>query len=201
MRWKDVPAGYGWISIGLHWLTALFVVVMLFVGSSIRSETGVNDDKLRLHTGLAVIFYLALWFRVYWRFRMGHPGPLRRQQPLAFAIGKYLHGFLLIALGAMLISGPIMAWAGGFPIDVFGLFTVPSPIPVSPSAFRVAHQFHAGCASALAAGAALHLCGSAKHFFFDNDGSLDRILIAAADPAAPPSSEAARPSPVRDAGP
>ena len=186
MRWRDTPIGYGWVSIGLHWLTAALVLVMLFVGNSIPSDKGFNLDKLRLHTSLAFVSYTALWFRIWWRFKDGHPGPLARQNRTYFAIGKALHFLLLIALAAMLASGPVMAWTGGYPIQVFSLFTVPSPLPLSPAIFDFSRKIHIAAATTLALGVALHICGSAKHFFIDNDGAIDRMLIAAGTPKKEP---------------
>jgi len=113
---------------------------------------------------------------------VGHPGPLRRQKPLYFAIGKYLHLLLLLAIAGMLVSGPLLTWAGDYPLEVFGLFTVPSPFPPDPGLFAVALQAHITCATALAVGVGLHIAGAAKHFFIDNDGSIDKILIAAPTP-------------------
>ena len=182
MRWKDTATGYGWVSIILHWLTAIFIIVMLFVGNSIEGSRGIYDDKLRLHTTLAFIFYLALWFRVYWRFSKGHPGPLPRQKGFFFYVGKYTHFSLLIALVGMLISGPIMAWSGGLPVSVGHLFAIPSPIPMNPGLFSLAHEIHVACATFLAIGALLHIGGAAKHFFINNDGTVDKILVAVAPP-------------------
>jgi cytochrome b561 len=185
LQLADTRTGYGWISIGLHWLTAILVVVMLFVGNSIPGPDGVYADKLRLHTSLAFVFYIALWFRIYWRFAQGHPGPLPRQTGVFFLIGKYLHFSLLVALAGMLVSGPVMAWAGGFPVEVFSAFTLPPMIGLSPTAFVVSHTVHVACATYLALGVLVHMAGAAKHFFINNDGTIDKILIVA-DPAANP---------------
>ena len=191
MRWKDTPTGYGWISIGLHWVTAIFVLVMLFVGNSIPGKQGIYADKLRLHTSLAFIFYIALWFRIYWRFSKGHPGPLPKQKGPFFYIGKYTHLALLVALAGMLISGPIMAWSGGYPVDVFHWFRINSPISMDAGLFTVMHTVHVACATFLAIGAVAHIGGTAKHFFFDNDGTIDKILVA----AAPDKAATAKPAP------
>ena len=179
MRWKDTATGYGWVSIILHWVTAVFIIVMLFVGNSIVGARGIYDDKLRLHTTLAFIFYLALWFRIYWRFAKGHPGPLPRQKGFFFYIGKYTHLSLLVALTGMLISGPIMAWSGGLPVNVGHMFEIASPIPMNADLFTFMHQIHVACATFLAVGALLHIGGAAKHFFINNDGTVDKILVAA----------------------
>ncbi len=190
MRLKDTRTGYGWISIVLHWVTAAFVLTMLFVGNSIPSvHGGAYQDKLRLHVGLAFIFYLFMWFRIWWRFAKGHPAPLPKQRGFFFYVGKYTHFGLILALALMLVSGPLMASSGGFPLAVFDWFTIPPLIDVNVDVFTVAHFLHVAGATILGWGAFLHICGSAKHFLIDNDGTLDKMLVAAApeadDPAAP----------------
>ena len=76
MRTTDTRTGYGWVSIALHWTTAIIVLTLWFVGSSIHSDPETQDSTLRLHTSIAITAYLLLWARVIWRFKIGHPGPL-----------------------------------------------------------------------------------------------------------------------------
>jgi cytochrome b561 len=189
MRWRDTSTGYGWISIILHWATAVAVLVMLLVGNSIPAGAGYHPDTLALHTSLAFVFYLALWFRIGWRLRQGHPGPLPRQKGLFFQIGKLTHWTLLAALAGMLLSGPAAAWSGGYPVQVFGLFAIPSPLAPDATLFALARSAHIGCATVLGLGALLHVAGAAKHFIINRDGTLDKILVPAG-----PQPAATRPS-------
>ena len=75
MRTTDTRTGYGWVSIALHWTTAIIVLTLWFVGSSIQSDPGTQESTLRLHTSIAITAYLLLWARVIWRLKIGHPGP------------------------------------------------------------------------------------------------------------------------------
>ena len=75
MRWRDTRTGYGWLSIALHWLTAIAILTIWFVGSSIQNDLAAgSESSLRLHTSIAISAYVLLWFRVIWRFKQGHPG-------------------------------------------------------------------------------------------------------------------------------
>ena len=60
MRAQDTPSGYGIVSIALHWLTAIIVLVIWFVGSSIRAGDD-PESTLRLHTSIALTAYVLLW--------------------------------------------------------------------------------------------------------------------------------------------
>ena len=80
MRTSDTSNGYGWISIALHWLTAVIVLAMFVIGT--MSQSADEEDYVRLvhlHTTIGMAVYLLLWGRIAWRFAVGHPGPLPKQ--------------------------------------------------------------------------------------------------------------------------
>jgi cytochrome b561 len=127
-RRMDTRSGYGWISITLHWLTAIIVITMFAIGT--MSQSADESDYLslvHLHTSIGISAYLLLWGRIVWRTIVGHPGPLPKQGVIFFSIGKYFHFLLLIAVAVMLLSGPLMVWSGGDSIYVFGL-TIARPL-------------------------------------------------------------------------
>jgi cytochrome b561 len=190
MRLKDGRTDFGWISIGLHWTGAILVLALLFIGNSIRSpETAMQSNMLRLHTTLALVFYVLLWARVVWRFRVGHPAPLPKQKPFTYAVGAWFHYVLLMALGAMLVSGPLMAWAGDLPLRVWDL-RIRSPFGASPALFPAMRAVHVAAATVLGWGTLLHLLAVLKHTVIDRDGSFDKIMEPMKQPAPPDEEEA-----------
>lgn len=184
MRWRDGEGYFGWISIGLHWLGATIVVTLLFIGNSINATQVIHDSYLRLHTSIGLTASVALMIRVAWRFINRHPTRLPRQKAIYYAIGKPFHYLLLIAIIVMLISGPLMAWAGGLPLRLWDL-TIPSPYGVNASLFAALRQTHLVASSILGWGTLLHILAVLKHTAFDRDGSFDRMLMPVA-PKAPP---------------
>ena len=127
MRLNDTPSGYGWISIILHWLTAIVIIVMLFAGSSIASDDPLERaEALNFPTSLGISCYILRCARIVWRVVVGHPGPNKKQGGLFFEMGKWTHYILLVALAGMLLSGPVMAWASGTDIVVFDWFRIPA---------------------------------------------------------------------------
>jgi len=178
MRTADTPNGYGWISIALHWLTAAIVLTMFVVGS--LSQGAGREESLRLvhlHTTIGVTAYVLLWGRIIWRFTVGHPGPLPGQGTFFFAIGRYFHFLLLIAIAAMLVSGPLMIWSGGEPIHVFAA-AMPSPLGTLPVMQHVLRTVHGYVAPFILAGMILHVLAVFKHAVLDRDGTFDKIMIA-----------------------
>jgi cytochrome b561 len=179
MQVEDASDGYGWISIALHWVTAVVVVTLLFVGSSISSLMG--DERhamVRLHTSIAISSYAVLWLRIWWRFDRGHPAATAKQRGPFFHIGKYVHFALLVAIAVMLVSGPLMVWFGGSEIEVFGWFSIPSPVEARMGWHDLFFTVHRTAAITIVTGLVLHLGGVYKHAAFNRDGTFTKMMVA-----------------------
>jgi cytochrome b561 len=180
MPLKDTKTGYGWMSIALHWITAIVIVVLLFIGNSIATLAGdARAEALRLHTSIAIVAYVVLWGRIVWRLVYGHPGPLSGQRGVFFFLGKLTHYAILIALALMLVSGPLMAWAGYGSIGVFDWVDIPSPFAGSAEFRDLMHAIHRRSAIVIFIGTLLHLGGVYKHTAFNHDGTLAKIIFPA----------------------
>lgn len=178
MRLSDTPAGYGWISIILHWLTAVVIIVLLFAGSSIASTDPIERAAaLNFHTSIGISCYVFLWGRIVWRIVVGHPGPNERQRGLFFELGKWTHWVLMVALAGMLVSGPAMAWAGGTDIVVFDWFEIPAASEPLFAVRDALHIVHRSCAITIFVGIILHLGGVYKHTAFNHDGTFIRMIL------------------------
>lgn len=196
--WQDGRRSFGWMSILLHWAGAAAILTLLFVGNSIHAAKGVdNDAALRLHTSIALSAYALLWVRIVWRLVKRHPDRLPRQKRWSYAAGRWFHWLLLAAIAAMLITGPLMAWAGGMPVRLFAL-EIPAPFAPSPALFGAMHAGHVFAASILGWGALLHILAAVKHIAVDRDGSFDRMMTPhhdAGDSQNAERTDAASPSP------
>ena len=180
MRTRDTRTGYGWISIALHWLTAIVILTLWFIGSSIQTDLADGSDStLRLHTSIAICAYALLWIRIVWRFKQGHPAAMPGQAGVFYEIGKYTHYAILIAIGTMLISGPLMVWARGNAIYVFDWFTIPGPFGANMEVYTLLHAIHVWGSRVIIVGTLLHLGGVYKHAAFNQDGTFGKMLVAA----------------------
>ncbi len=184
MRLRDTSTGYGWISIVLHWLSAVLVSVVWFLGNSTQASQSVNAPAVEMHTSFAVLASVALIGRIVWRIFEHYPGPQPCQRGWSFTLGKLLHSALLLAISIMLVSGPVMAWSSGDAIQVFE-FTLPSPIGMHPDLWSFMHVVHENCALFIAYGVLLHVAGVFKHIIFNRDGTFDKMMVPAnpSDPA------------------
>jgi cytochrome b561 len=180
MRWRDTRTGYGWISIALHWITAIVILTLWFVGGSIQTDLAAGSDAtLRLHTSIAISAYLLLWIRVVWRFKQGHPAAMAGQAGVFYEIGKYTHYVILAAVGMMLISGPLMVWSRGAVIHVWDWFAIPGPFDADMGLYSAFHWVHVWCSRIIIVGTVLHLGGVYKHAAFNQDGTFGKMLVAA----------------------
>src|SRR5690606_31169393 len=171
MRFRDTNTGYGWLSIALHWFTAIAVLALLFVGDTISTLEGEErEGALLLHTSIAITSYVFLWARIFLRFVHGHPGPLPQPRGPFFWIRKYTHYALLVALAVMLITGPLMVWFGGAGIGVWDWFVIPSPFEQSFAIRDALHRLHATSALIILLLTVLHIAGVYKHAAFNQDG-------------------------------
>ena len=178
MRFKDTATDYGWISILLHWITAIVILYLLYLGSTIRSFEP-EDRQLAIdrHTSVAVASYLLLLGRVIWRFVYRHPGPTQEQRGWAFTIGKWTHYAIVVAVVLMLVSGPLMQFSYGRDILVFNWFVIPTPIDASFGLAGFLHSVHTASAVFIFIAVLLHIGGVYKHTAFNQDGTLAKIII------------------------
>ena len=168
---RDRDGGYGWISITLHWLTAVAIFALLYVGDSISVG---GDATLRTHTTIAACAWILLAARIAWRVVEGHPPPLGRAGWTS-RLGEVTHWALLAAVGLMLVSGPLAALSHEAGLRIFGL-TLHGPWPHRP-ALAISAAAHGVGAFTLVWGVVLHVAGVGWHLVVKRDGLFDRIMV------------------------
>ena len=77
----------------------------------------------------------------------------------------------------MLLSGPIMVWSKGYPINIFGLISLPSPLGKMETLHEVMEALHKLGAKLLFFAFILHMLGVLKHLIIDRDNTLKRMLV------------------------
>jgi cytochrome b561 len=173
---RDSDTRYGWTSILLHWITTIAVIALWLIGKSIfSSEPETVDARRALHVSIAAGAWLVILFRIAWRFREGHPR-VRGQSMRIHRIAKAAHYAMLMLLLAMLLSGPLLVWAGGNPIGIFGLVSIPAPFAASDALRSLAWYLHSKAAMLLLVLVLLHIGGALKHLMFHSDDTIVRMI-------------------------
>lgn len=172
------------MSIALHWCSAIAVVYLWVAGKSIRMSAATEAAAaVAAHVSWAITLCLALWWRVIWRYRNGHPDAPAGARPWSSRLAKYIHWGLLAMLNGLLLSGPLLALSRGQPLPLPGGLAITNPWAFSPRLYSAMHLLHGLFANGLAIGVAVHVCAVLKHVIVDSDGTLDRMIAPPGDKA------------------
>ncbi len=172
----DTDVRFGWVSILLHWVTAIVVIVLWYFGKSILNGPPEEADAVRrLHVSIASSAWLLLFARSIWRLRSGHPH-VKGQSLRIHRTAKLAHYAMLLVLCLMLFSGPLLVWAGGNSIVVFETVSIPSPLSDSESIRRFAWLVHSTSSITLLVLVLLHIGGALKHLMFHSDDTIARMI-------------------------
>lgn len=155
----------------LHWLMAIMVLAMLFIGVAMVSTLKLSYLTLiAIHKPLgAAILVLAL-LRLGIRLRRGAP-PLPSDLPSTQTIAAKLSHVVLYAL---LVAMPLIGWAmlsaGGYPILLFGSFHLPAIIPHDDRLYSALRTAHILLAYTFFATILLHVAAALFHALIRRDG-------------------------------
>ncbi len=174
---KDTEQHYGGVSRFNHWIGALIVIAMLAVGLYFGGlPRGDEKSYLRsLHVSFGGLLFLFLVFRVLWRVFSKSPQPAPQAKQLQL-ITKVVHWILLLCVLIMAVSGPWIVWSAGYGINVFDLFTIPTPIDRMQGLHKNLEVIHEYTAQVLLYTLILHVLAVLKHQFFDKDNLLARMV-------------------------
>ena len=178
MIWRNTTTRYGAVAQGFHWLVALLVIGMLAMGLWMDGLKA-GPDKLNiyaLHKSVGITVLALVVLRLIWKLSNPHPQALPTHQQWEKFLAKLVHVFLYFAIIGMPLSGWIMSSAKGFPVSVFGWFTLPDLVEPSKDIGKLAKEFHELTAFALIGAIVLHFVGAMKHNVIDKDGTLRWIL-------------------------
>lgn len=160
----------------LHWVMALLIVAMLFVGVGMVSTVSVWHDRLiSVHRPLGVAILLLAIIRLLNRFT--HPAPaLPADVPGWQRLGgKISHVLLYMLMFAMPLIGWAMLSAAAYPIVLIGPFHLPRIAPhdvVWHTWLQLAHMW---LAQVFFAVILLHLAAALFHGLIRRDGVLQSM--------------------------
>ncbi|HEX4854404.1 cytochrome b [Arenimonas sp.] len=181
MPLKNDADRWGWISLGIHWLTVAMVLGLVAVGFLMQElpSSSTKSELYSLHKtfGLTVLGLTVM--RLLWRLVAGAPAPVAGTPRWQSAIASATHGVLYLILLAMPLSGWLFHSASGFPprnLSWFGLFKLPSLSDRDPALRDFALAAHEWLFIALAAIVTVHALAALKHHYVDRDRTLARML-------------------------
>jgi cytochrome b561 len=160
----------------LHWLMAICIFAMLFIGVGMVSTIAPKYLPLiAIHKSLgAVIFVLAL-IRLAVRWRYGAPAlPADLPAPMKLA-AELSHYVLYILMIAMPLLGWGMLSAANYPIVLFGGVHLPMILPQSDSLHTTLWNAHFTLAFVFFAIVLMHLAAALFHALVRHDGVFEAM--------------------------
>lgn len=209
---RNSKHGYGWLAIVLHWISAVGVIWMYFLGENIEhaKEDGPREaviSAISFHVSIGMLFFAFLLARLISSLTQVRPAPLRARAPsddatgplipLRRALAKQDHYLILVGLfvqrlwllmiGIQIITGPLLPWTSGRALKIFDGVQIPSPFPAGiPWLHDGLHdgleRMHALAPNLFWPLLILHLAGAAKHLLLDKDQTVQRMVVPAKQP-------------------
>ena len=162
--------GYSRLSIAAHWIAAI-IVIALFA----THEADDGGIQYFIHVSLGGAAGLFLLWRVWHRVRHGMTDKPDQPALLNLASQVVIWG-LLAAIVVVVLTGYLLPWSLGKPVDLLGLVFIPSPLPASYAFHEFIEEVHETAGHLFLPLVGLHLLGAAKHAFIDRDGIAQRMI-------------------------
>ncbi|WP_426235291.1 cytochrome b [Pseudomonas sp. TWP3-2] len=161
----------------LHWLMALMIIAMLFIGAGMVASVSARHEWLiNLHKPLGIAILALVIVRLLVRLSTRQP-PLPDDLPGWQVMAAKASHVLLYAL--MLIL-PLLGWAmisaAGDPVMLGSSLQLPSILPADAQVFALLRKAHGYLAYLLFLTVLLHLAAALFHGWVRRDEVLDSML-------------------------
>jgi cytochrome b561 len=180
MQLWNTKESYGWVAIALHWLIALGVVMIAFIGLR-ADQVGETDRALRgelmgYHVAWGATLLVLVILRIISHY--AQPQPVKPPQAgWLNMLATVTQNLLIIAVLVQFLSGPLAVWSAGRPINVWDVFKIPTPFAErNESVHAFAGVLHFIGRWTIFVVLPLHILGALKHLVIDRDGTFRRIL-------------------------
>ncbi len=180
MQARNSTHTYGWVSILLHWVMAIALIGMYFVGDymvELEYYDTLYHKLPSLHKSVGIILAGLLVIRLAWVYSQPRPLPANGNAPnMTHLAGKLGHLALYGLLLVMIISGYLISTAKGHGIEVFGLFEIPALLPANEDRGELAGEIHEFAGTLFILLVSVHALAALVHHFYWKDNTLTRML-------------------------
>jgi cytochrome b561 len=160
----------------LHWLMAICILSMLFIGVGMVSTVSTKYLTLvQIHKPLGIAILVLVVIRITLRLIYGAPAlPPNLPTPLRMA-AEYSPYMLYACMIAMPLIGWAMLSAAEYPVVLFSSVHLPSILPVNPALHTLLWRAHHYLAFAFFALILMHFAGILFHKLIRNDGIFETM--------------------------
>ena len=184
----------------LHWLIAIFIVVMFVLGWfmadipkdapkqmaydifdlgvytwQLAEEASPRTFYFNLHKSFGVTILALIAIRILWRISHKPPAPLNSYKAIERKVATGTHHLLYLLMLAVPVSGLIMAINSKYGVKWFGLDLI-AGLDNKPlrEFFECTHEF---IGIVLLVLVAIHVLAALKHKFIDKDETMSRMSL------------------------
>jgi cytochrome b561 len=171
----------------LHWLMAICILAMLFIGVGMVSTIMPKYLTLvSIHKPLGIAILVLAVIRLFVRLRYGSP-PLPADLPEPMKLAAYLSHY---ALYALMIAMPLIGWgmlsAAAYPVVLYPGWYLPAILPQSDMLHALLWAAHFYLAFAFFALVLLHIAAALFHALVRRDGVFESMAsVSARDEVVP----------------
>ena len=160
----------------LHWLMAICILTMLFIGVGMVSTVKPKYLTLvSIHKPLGIAILVLALIRLAVRFRYGAPPlPADLPEPMKLAAQLSHYAFYLLMIGMPLLGWGMLS-AAAYPIVLFGGAHLPTILPQSDSLHTLAWNAHFYLAFVFFALVLLHIAAALFHALVRRDGVFEAM--------------------------
>jgi cytochrome b561 len=159
----------------LHWIMAVLILAMLFIGVAMVSSLSDYHRLVSIHKPIGILILVLAALRLVNRL-IFPPPPLPSSMPVPLRVAAEASHWLLYAL---MFAQPLVGWAmlsaAGYPIALIGAFHLPPIVPHDMALYAFLRPLHSVLAFALFATFLLHLAAALTHALIFRDGVLKSI--------------------------
>ncbi|HEY6530125.1 MAG TPA: cytochrome b [Cellvibrionaceae bacterium] len=178
MPLKNTDKTYGWVSIALHWASAVTVLGLFCLGLWMRSLDYYDPWYTKapdIHRSIGVVLVFVTFLRMMWnRFNIK---PTMEAGPVwQLNLARVVHVLLYIWFLFMLVSGYLITTAKGQSLEVFNWFAIPAYITGIGNLEDTAGDVHLVLGCSFMTLIALHAAAALFHHFVRRDRTLRKML-------------------------
>jgi cytochrome b561 len=157
----------------LHWLMAVLILAMLFIGVGMAaSETPRYETLVAIHKPLGILLLVLVAIRLVNRLMNPAP-PLPSDLPFIMRLAaKASHFLLYVLMFALPLVGWAMLSAARYPIVLFGALQLPPILPQNEALYASLRETHTALAFLLFATFLAHLGAALFHGLIRRDDVL-----------------------------
>jgi cytochrome b561 len=160
----------------LHWLMAICILSMLFIGvGMVSTVTPKYLTLVQIHKPLGIAILVLVLIRLTLRIVYGAPAlPADLPEPIKLAANLSQYIFYALMIGMPLIGWAMLS-AASYPVVLFGSVHLPSILPLSPSLHTLLWHAHYFLAFAFFAFILMHVSAILFHKLIRNDGVFETM--------------------------